>query len=240
MSELQGQLFLPLNIGHLIEDNFNEGSNILLTGPPGNGKTVFCENFTKSYLNNGCSCIYVGLDKTPDEIYLNFSKIGIDIENGEYKDSVILIDGYSWLIGKSKEKYHINNLNNLTELNFNIFNAASVLKKPILLVFNSISPLSLYNPEGFVLKFLKILFARIKELGCLGIYIVQSGVHSQEFYNTLEYLVDGIFDMKIGEDQGALVRYFRVRSLSAIAHDTKWVPFIIDSYRAIELHVGGR
>lgn len=239
MVELSRRLLLPLNIRPLAKDGVVEGSSILLLGPPGNGKTIFCDNFAKTYLNNGVSCVYVTADKTPGEISYNFSQLGVDLKGEKYKGRMVFVDGYTWLIGKSSEKYHVESLGNLTELNFKITSAISLLPKPVLLVFNSLSPLSLYNPETFVLKFLQLLFARVKEYGAIGIFVAQAGVHSQEFYTTLEYLVDGIFDMKIGEDQGNIMRFFRIRSLSSVSHETKWVPFIIDYDRQIKLKYGG-
>ena len=239
MAELSRRLLLPMNIRPLAKEGLIEGSSILLLGPPGNGKTIFCDNFAKTYLNNKVSCVYVTADKTPREIAYNFQQLGIDLKGEEFRDKVVFVDGYTWLIGKSNEKFCIESLSNLTELNFKISSAISTLPKPVLLVFNSVSPLSLYNPEAFVLKFLQLLFARIKEYGAIGIFVAQAGVHSQEFYTTLEYLVDGIFDMKIGEDQGNIMRFFRIRSLSSVSHETKWVPFIIDYDRQIKLKHGG-
>lgn len=188
---------------------------------------------------NDMSCVYVTADKTPSEIAYNFLQLGIDLKGEKFKEKMVFVDGYTWLIGKSNEKFYIESLSNLTELNFKIFSAISNLPKPVLLIFNSVSPLSLYNPEAFVLKFLQLLFARIKEYGAIGIFVAQAGVHSQEFYTTFEYLVDGIFDMKIGEEQGNIMRFFRIRSMSSVAHETMWVPFIIDYDRQIKLKYGG-
>jgi KaiC/GvpD/RAD55 family RecA-like ATPase len=79
--------------------------------------------------------------------------------------------------------------------------------------------------------------AKIKEWKGVGLYVVQAGVHSDEFYNTLGYLVDGIFDMKMIEEEKGIKRFFRVRTIGSVSHDTKWVPFIIRDDRTIELQL---
>ncbi|UCH56626.1 MAG: ATP-binding protein [Candidatus Bathyarchaeota archaeon] len=228
-------LMLPSNFGYLIEGGIPEGNNILLIGPPGNGKTIFCENMANEYMRNNIKFVYVTLDKTPEEVKNDFLKHGLDLSEGRYIDEMFFVDGYTWLIGKSNEKYHVDSLSNLTELQFRIARAALELPKPLLLIFDSISPLSLYNSESFVMKFLQLLFARIKEWKSLGIFVVQAGVHSQEFYNTLGYMVDGIFDMKINEEDGVIKRFFRVRNISSVAHETRWAPFTIGENRTITL-----
>jgi len=222
---------MPANFNILLEKGVPEGNNILLIGPPGIGKTIFCENFLNACLGDGISCIYVTIDKTPSEVKNNLQKGRTKLDN----KNILIIDGYTWLIGKSREQYHIENLSNLTELNFKIISAASSVNKPFFLIFDSLSPLSLYNPENFVMKFLQLLMAKIKEWKGVGLYVVQAGVHSEEFYNTLGYLVDGIFDMKMIEEEKGIKRFFRVRAIGTVSHDTKWVPFIIRDDRTIEI-----
>ena len=224
------KVFLPSNFQILLE-SIPQGNNVLLMGPPGIGKTIFCENLIDVSLKNDIPCVYVTIDTTPNEVKNNFVKSGVKFD----ENKIIFIDGYTWLIGKSNEKYHIENLSNLTELNFRIISASSAVKKPFLLVFDSVSPLSLYNPENFVLKFLQLLLAKVKEWEGVGVYVVQEGVHSSEFYNTISYLVDGIFDMKRVEEEDCICRLFRVRSISSASHETKWMPFKIESDRSVEL-----
>jgi len=120
-------------------------------------------------------------------------------------------------------------------LSIRIASAACDLASPILLIFDSVSPLPVYNPENVVVKFLQLLLARVKDWKGIGVYVVQEGVHSGEFCNTLGYLVDGIFDMKMKEERGKITRYFRIRSLKFTSHETKWIPFIIQADRKFKL-----
>ena len=165
----------------------------------------------------------------------DFKQLTTALSENEYKKRLVFVDGFGWLIGKSQEEYHIENLANLTELSIRIAGAACNLTGPILLIFDSISPLPVYNPENVVVKFLQLLLARIKDWKGIGIYVVQEGVHSDEFCNTLGYLVDGIFDMKMNEEKGKISRHFRIRSLKFTSHETKWIPFVILANRKFKL-----
>lgn len=234
--EMQKKMeFPPDLLGPLIGEGLPEGSNISLTGPPGVGKTIFCENLANNLLQNGVNCLYVTLDKAPDEVRNDFQKIGTNLSEREFVKRLVFVDGFSWLIGKSQEDYNIENLASLTELSIQIASAACDLAGTKLLIFDSISPLSVYNPEDVVIKFLQLLLARIKDWKGVGVYVVQEGVHSAEFYNTLGYLVDGIFDMKMKEEKEEITRYFRIRCLKSMAHETKWIRFVIQADRSFKL-----
>ncbi len=161
--------------------------------------------------------------------------MGTDIKKMESKKRIVFVDGYGWLAGNSNEIFGVENLANLTELLILIERASSYLNGRIFLVLDSVSPLLVHNPERDVIKFLQLLSARIKNWKGMGIYVVQAGVHSEEFYNALAYLVDGIFDMKIEEKKGKISRYIRIRNLTFVAHKMIWAPFAIESGRSFRL-----
>lgn len=229
------RIFLPSFLESFVEEGFPKGSNISLIGPPTVGKTIFCENLANGFLQNGGSCLYVTLDKAPNDVRNNFQKLETKVSEKEHKKMLVFVDGFSWLIGKSPEQYHVENLANLTELSIRISSAAYGLSGPILMIFDSVSPLVVYNPENIVVKFLQILLARIKDWNGIGVYVVQDGVHSAEFCNTLAYLVDGIFDMQMKEEKGKITRYFRIRSLKFTSHETRWMRFAIQADRKFKL-----
>jgi KaiC/GvpD/RAD55 family RecA-like ATPase len=228
-------IFSPDFLGPLINEGVPGGSNICLIGPPGVGKTIFCQNLADYFLRKGGNCLYVTLDKAPDDVKNDFQELRTDFSEKDHKKRLVFVDGFSWLIGKSQEDYRIENLANLTELSIRIASASCDLAGPILLIFDSVSPLPVYNPENVVVKFLQLLLARIKDWRGMGVYVVQEGVHTNEFCNTLGYLVDGVFDMKMKEEKGKIRRYFRIRSLKFTSHETKWIPFIIQTNRGFKL-----
>ena len=226
-------------LGSLFNDGFPEGSSISLVGPPGSGKTIFCESLASSFLQSEVGCLYVTTDRAPVDIRNDFRQLGTDIVKMEGEKKLVFVDGYGWLAGSSSELFHVENLANLSELIILIERASHHLDGQILLILDSVSPLLVHNPEKDVTKFLQLLSARIKNWKGIGIYIVQSGVHSEEFYNTLAYLVDGIFDMKMEEEKEKIRRYFRIRSLRFMAHKADWRPFAIEGDRSFRLQNSG-
>jgi len=218
----------------LVKDGLLGGTSISLFGDPGAGKTLLCQSLTKSFLEDDVHCLYITTDRSPIDIRHDFQMLGIDLSTFEREGKFSFVDGYSWLAGNSTESYSAQNLANLSELMIVIDRALNSFEDRFFLVFDSVSPLPLYNPELDVMKFVQLLISRIKTRESLAIFAVQSGVHSSEFCNALAYLADGVFDLKTEEESCGVRRYFRVRNLRYTSHDTKWVPYIIAS-RIIKL-----
>jgi KaiC/GvpD/RAD55 family RecA-like ATPase len=236
MEHMQGKegMFSPSFLEPLLK-GFPRGSNVSIIGPPGAGKTILCENIANDFLINGGNCLYVTLDKSPDNVRKSFQESRANLSDETYNKRLVFIDGFNWLVGKSQENYHVENLANLTELSIRIASAAYDIASPILLIFDSISPLVVYNSENSVIKFLQLLLARMKDWNGMGVYVVQEGVHSDEFCNTVGYLVDGILDMRMKEEKGKIKRYFRIRNLKFASHETRWIPFAIQAKRKFQL-----
>lgn len=222
-------------LGPLLNGGFPEGSTLALVGPPGAGKTIFCESLANNFLQSDISCLCITTDRAPVDIRNDFRQLGTDVKKMESEKRLVFVDGYGWLAGNSNEIFGVENLANLTELIILTERASNYLNGRILLVLDSVSPLLVHNPEKDVIKFLQLLSARIRNWKGIGIYVVQAGVHSEEFYNALAYLVDGIFDMKIEEEKGTIRRYLRIRNLTFVAHKMTWAPFAIESGRNFKL-----
>ena len=86
MQLINNNLKLPTNFNALLKYGIAEGSNILLTGPPGVGKTIFCENVAIECMNNNINCIYVTTDTSPEEIKNNLQKSKIFLGKLEQLD----------------------------------------------------------------------------------------------------------------------------------------------------------
>jgi KaiC/GvpD/RAD55 family RecA-like ATPase len=218
-----------------LERGFPKGCTISLFGPVGSGKTVFCQNLAKGFLNTGAGCVYISTERSPADIRRDFRTLNADVDKLETQKKLVFVDGYSWLAGGSSERFRVENLANLSELITTIEGAYAYLGQEGLLVLDSASPLCLHNPEEDVTKLLQLLAARIRSWGAIGIFVVQAGVHSEEFYNALAYLVDGMFDLRQEEKGKMIRRYFRIRNLRFSAHEVGWMPFIIGAGRGLKM-----
>jgi circadian clock protein KaiC len=65
---------------------YYRGSTVMLTGPPGTGKTSFAASFVNATCLRGERALYFAFEESPDQIVRNMRSIGIDlaphIENG--------------------------------------------------------------------------------------------------------------------------------------------------------------
>lgn len=203
-------------------------SSLLLIGPTGVGKTIFCKQFLYSGLIMGEPCIYVTTQESPEEIENSMKTFGFDVESYKDKKLFRVVDGCSWKLGgASSSEYSIDSQQNyLTAVSIKIKKARQDLKN-IRLVLDSISELTALSSPESVLNFLQILTARIRLEGGKAICTVASGAHDEHFMNLSRLIFDGILEMKIDDSGKEIKRLLRIFSLKGVKHRTTWTPFEI-------------
>ncbi len=77
-----------------LEGGFPKGFSIVVTGPPGTGKTTFCMQFLMEGAKNGERCIFFSFEERAQQLVQHFMRFGWDI--GKYID-----DGYLEIFGIS-------------------------------------------------------------------------------------------------------------------------------------------
>jgi KaiC/GvpD/RAD55 family RecA-like ATPase len=203
-------------------------SSLLLIGPSGVGKTIFCKHFFYNGLMLGEPCIYVTTSETPNEIETSMKAFGLDIEPYKEKETVCIVDGCSWKLGRSSSSvYAVDSQQNyLTALSIKIQKAQKNLKK-VRLIFDSASELFALSNQDAVLNFLQVLTARIRLDGGKAIFTIASGAHDEHLMNLLRLIFDGILEMKMDDSGKELKRLLRIFSLKGAEHKTNWTPFEI-------------
>jgi len=162
---------LDQNLGN----GLSYGSQIMIEGDSGVGKTVLAGQFIKEGLRCGDTCIYVACDEPPRamrEHLLNF-KVGTPVYEEEGR--LIFVDAYEE--GESKEKYALSDLRSL-EKYFALENEilSNIKGQRIRLVVDTLSTLftSIDTPD--ILDFHRSRIKQLRKKGILTMDIYVSGV----------------------------------------------------------------
>jgi KaiC/GvpD/RAD55 family RecA-like ATPase len=203
--------------------------SLLLLGPSGIGKTIFCKQFLYNGLIIGEPSIYVTTDESPEEIGKSMKSFGFDIK--PYLDSGMfrIVDCHSWKLGgESASEYAVNNPADLAAVSIAIEKARQGLKK-IRFVLDSVTGLtSICNHNVTVFsKFLQIVVARIRLTNGNAIFTATPEAHDQQFMGFLRLTFDGTLEMKEDESGKEIKRLLRIFSLKGAKHKTYWTPFEI-------------
>jgi KaiC/GvpD/RAD55 family RecA-like ATPase len=70
-------------LDELIQGGFPKGSNIVVTGAPGSGKSIFGMSFIAEGCKNGEKCLYITVEQTPDDIVDQAFQFGWDFNQWE-------------------------------------------------------------------------------------------------------------------------------------------------------------
>ncbi|MFH0897169.1 MAG: RAD55 family ATPase [Candidatus Bathyarchaeota archaeon] len=211
------------------------GNNLVLSGPAGIGKSVFCKSLICESLNKGIGIIYVALDAAPKDIKNEVLERGL--KKIEQLGTCTFIDGYSWLLGQENENYCLSNLCNINDLSVLILKAMNeTYGYRRIIVFDSISTLFLYNSEADIERFIQNKMARIRQSKSIGLWTVEEGIHAPSFYNSLRHLADGVVEMRFEEEYN-LKRFIRIHTLRGLTHRTNWFPFTIRHKGKFEINL---
>jgi KaiC/GvpD/RAD55 family RecA-like ATPase len=213
--------------------------SLLLLGPSGIGKTIFCKQFLYKGLLVGEPCIYVATDESPDEISESMRLFGFDIRAYRESDLFKVVDCYSWKLGGvSSSEYVVRNPGDLATVSMAIEKAKHGLDR-IRLVLDSITGLtSICNHDATVFsKFLQIIVARIRSLNGNAIFTAAPEAHDPHFLSYLRLMFDGTLEMKDDESGKEIKRLLRIFSIKGAKHKTSWTPFEITN-RGIKVKSG--
>ena len=216
-------------IDTILRGGFPRGSNILITGPPGSGKSVFAQQYIGKSCESGYKSIYTAIDDSPEDIKANMSIFGFNIPQLEKKKILHFIDAYSWRLGvESSENHSVDTLVDLSKLNIELDKIRTELGyflkgKPGSIAIDSISTLIMYSNANTVFKFLQVLGARSKAVGATTIYTMESGVHDSKVMSSINYIMDGVIELKMDEEH----RYMKIQKMKFTDHPRAWVKYKI-------------
>ncbi|MBW1839977.1 MAG: hypothetical protein JRI49_08565 [Deltaproteobacteria bacterium] len=216
-------------LDELLGGGFPQSGTILVTGPPGVGKSTFCQQFLNQGIKGEEPTVYIALDANPDDIIDEMKKMGWSTASSLGGDKMIFLDAYSWKVGGSKEapwKKVLQgglDINSLNVMFSEILNRIKTDKKRS--IFDSVSTLLLYIPSEIVTKFIPIMIAKGRSFKTTQIIVLEGGIHGDQLVNTLNYLSDGVLEMKLEGNK----RFMRVSKMKGTSVPREWMEFKIDA-----------
>lgn len=190
------------------------GSNILVVGPLGSGKSFFARLFLSQGLRSNDKCMMICLDDDPSMVRKEIdSRYGLGLSACEGQDQIRFVDAYSWSGGRtaSTERYAVKGTLELADLSQLISEAASDLGQTEQLkqggrrVIDSISSLFLNFELPYVQRFIAYMARSGHFAGVSTIFVVEEGACNDQALNNIKYVMDAIFEFK-AENQRFLGR----------------------------------
>jgi KaiC/GvpD/RAD55 family RecA-like ATPase/class 3 adenylate cyclase len=177
---------------------------LLLAGPPGVGKTMYCRQFLADGLVQGDYCICVDSDAGERQFLSMFS--GVPTDNLEF-------------IGLQSGCEKVTLRTVLSQIRSAIRDQQDAKLR---IVADSLTHMSVLYGERQVIKFAKELSPLLKEAGA----IFTLTTYSRRIDSELSSLVDGILEMKLDSDDH-FSRSIRLRSMRGLRRNPVWVSFNI-------------
>jgi KaiC/GvpD/RAD55 family RecA-like ATPase len=214
---------------------------LMITGPPGAGKTPVFHHWIDFYLRNSRPIVLFAFDDSPSNLRgpLGGYTQGKLLEY-EQRGIATLVDCYSSIAGlPSQEKYALKNRTDLNELSLlitDLFTEKSKLGKPKVVV-DSATPLFTYKDPQLVVQFLSSMAVKVKSKGGAFLTSLTSGTVSEENIRRLQTLMDFAIEMRVLEVEGRQRRQMRVAKARGQRAYEEWIPIYIGT-KAVSVDVG--
>jgi len=191
---------------------------LLLIGPAGAGKSMYCRQFLADGLLNGDHCLLVSSNMTEKQCSDLFSKI-----DPRLAKNLKFVNPYSPSRTDIAKKLSAT----LKDIRIAIDKINDAHKeKSTRIVIDSLTHLLLLCGEKAALKFVTDLSMLLRDNQAMAICTL--AVSEQRLQSVLSAIAEGVLEMKLEEDNnGSLDRSIRLLSIKGLHHEPTWIKFRI-------------
>ncbi len=204
---------------------------VLISGGPGTGKTIFCQQYIYNGLQNGEPAVYVALEEHPVQVRRDMAEFGWDVRKYEEQGLFAMVDAFTGGIGEAakREKYVVASVDDFGEF-VDVVKAAVKDTGAIRVAVDSVSTLYISKP-AVARRILMQLKRVLAGLGATALLVSQVSVTERGFGGPgVEHAVDGIIRLDLDEVNGELVRSMIVWKMRGTKHDMRRHPFEITDH----------
>ena len=205
-----------------------KGSNVLVIGEVGSGKSSLARRFIATGLVNGEKCMYITVDDNPVLIRKSLERL-LPRPLTYYDGSTVfrLVDSYSWSRGlvAGSERFAVSGALELNQLAGVISDSGVELGQTVnskmggRRVIDSVTSLFVNFELAPVQRFLTQLARTATSYGGVStLFIIEKGSVADQVVNNLKYLMDGVIELKYDNDYLA-----RVSNMKWSEFSREWV-----------------
>ncbi len=206
-----------------------KGSNILLLGNLGKGKSTFSRQFIAQGLLEERRALFITLDDDPMKIRRELQKyLQRPLSNYEESELIKFVDAYSWssLANSTEEEFTINGTLDLNQLANLIADASHAVGQTIQnrlggrRIIDSITSILIHFELSEAQRFInQIARTAISFGGVTTLFILEEGTVDKQVINNIKYIMDGILEFSEDGDK----RIARVQHMKWAKFKKDWV-----------------
>jgi KaiC/GvpD/RAD55 family RecA-like ATPase len=203
----------------LLPENFA----VILVGDPSSGMFEFCSYLAATHLSADERLVFVESNTSTMRVRDRLLSFGIDSVEYEDKGTLAFVDMHTPtdVVENDTKAIRADDLSNLELIIEKVEEAiVKVGGHPVVVLFDSVTPLYMYNDSSEVGKFFHALSSMIKVSGKLTATVHQNIVPEEQIA-LLSTIADGVLEMKVDE---SFHRFVRIKRFTGLTVSPKWVP----------------
>jgi len=188
----------------LLNGGISQGSSVLFVGPPFSGKEIGIMAFLADGVRSGIPIVVVTTSKSPADLSRDFAPLIPNLLEAERLGLVRWVDATSGGADASRQQKNYIKVDGpddfagiaeaIDKLSYDVKRGEYLYFK---LGFLSLSTSISTIDEMESTKFVQTMARSIRELGSVGIFALEKGMHSEHQIESLQHLMDGAFMIKV-------------------------------------------
>lgn len=231
----------------LLEKGIPKGTNILVAGGPGTGKTIFCLQTLYNAVREGHDCLYATFEEAPRRLRQHIAEFGWDVEKVEEKSNLWKLSigkagkrGSLFIrkldplqIARSVEGLLEKTAGRLSIKMEGIPELVPAALTPYMIVLDSLSALesAFTGKPGSYRIYIEQLFRLFEKIGATTFLITEIEEVPLRYSRTgvEEFLADGVFVLYNTKIRGLRVQAIEILKMRGAKHERKIAPMQITS-----------